>query len=277
MRQRALSWRVRCILPYRLQPRPHPLSPQPRTTAQASGNARLDSLDPDVLDQLPEAPQGRHITDEHRDTFFMYGGTWVWLNESQFRALPTQTQRALIAERRRTSRPKPSPSWPSQLTQHDLVRWVEAGVRPSRHNDVSESSWAKAADALPNARELAGTFPLKSGPNCFGTVMAAAGVAVAASTWMQPEPFSKWLSTHTTPVNGPGNDLEPGVVLVWHEHGEVAHGVVTMSDGWALNKPSQSWSSPTLVWTVGEVINHWRLPGTQLSRYRIVRSGVSQV
>lgn len=64
---------------------------------------------------------------------------------------------------------------------------------------------------------------------------------------------------------------EPGVVLVWHERGEVAHAVVTVGDGWVLNKPSQSWSSPTMVWTVRGSIDNWRLPGTRLSRYRLNR------
>ena len=144
-------------------------------------------------------------------------------------------------------------------------------MRPSRHEAVAHSCWAKAVPALPLARELAGTFPVSSGPNCFGTVMAATGVADVASTWVLQAPFAGWLAAHTTPVKGPSKDDEPGVVLVWHEHGELAHAVVTIGDGWVLNKPSQSWSSPTMVWTVDDVINNWRLPGTRLSRHCLNR------
>ena len=101
--------------------------------------------------------------------------------------------------------------------------------------------------------------------------MGAAGVADAATTWMLQEPFAKWLAANTTPVKGPRNDAEPGDILVWHERGEVAHAVVTVGGGWVLNKPSQCWSSPTMVWTVRDSIDNWRLPGTRLSRYRLNR------
>jgi hypothetical protein len=70
---------------------------------------------------------------------------------------------------------------------------------------VAEATWDALAGVLPTARELAGAFPPRSGPNCFGTVMGAAGVTGAAATWMQREPFEQW----------------------------------------ALHKPSQGWMSPT--------------------------------
>jgi hypothetical protein len=62
---------------------------------------------------------------------------------------------------------------------------VSEDLGPSRHGEVK--SWP--TEILPRARELAGTFPGGSGPNCFGTVMAAAGVEGAADEWMQRQPF----------------------------------------------------------------------------------------
>jgi hypothetical protein len=66
-----------------------------------------------------------------------------------------------------------------------LPRVISEDLGPSRHVEVK--SWP--TEILPRARELAGTFPRGSGPNCFGTVMAAAGVEGAADEWMQRQPF----------------------------------------------------------------------------------------
>ena len=38
------------------------------------------------------------------------------------------------------------------------------------------------------------------------------------------------------------------MVFVWTEHGELAHATVTVGAGWMLTKPSQSWSSPRMIW-----------------------------
>ena len=136
---------------------------------------------------------------------------------------------------------------------------------------MSAATWRRAAAAVPEAREVAGTFAAGSGPNCFGTVMAAAGVVEARSTWMLQEPFSEWLAERAEPVRGTSQDAVPGTVLVWHENDQLAHAAITIGDGWALSKPSQSWSSPTMVWTVSESITSWPLAGTRLSRHRLKR------
>ena len=233
---------------------------------------RVDRLEPRLRDGMIELGDDRQASAEHRDTFFMYSGIWVWLDEARFRQLPISTRRVLMAERRRVSRPKPSPPWPSRLEGEgdDCVRrWVEAGVRPSRHLAVTPATWRKATTVLPGARDIPGTFPAGSGPNCFGTVMAAAGLAEARTTWMLQEPFSQWLDEQTTPVRGTGHDDEPGIVQVWHERGQLAHAAVTIGGGWAISKPSQSWSSPAVIWTVRETVGSWRIPGTRLSRHRL--------
>lgn len=122
--------------------------------------------------------------------------------------------------------------------------------------------WQRARPLLPEAERLAGTFPLNgSGPNCFGNVLAAAGVPGADATRIFPETFQQWLDEHTEPVRGTTCDREPGTVLYWTEHDRLAHAAVTIGDGWLLNKPSQSWSSPRFVLAVTEVIHRWRSPG----------------
>lgn len=159
-------------------------------------------------------------------------------------------------------------AWPShpQLRVR-LVRWVEAGVRPSLHALAGSHLRHVTQGLLPRAAELAGTFPETSGANCFGAVMAAAGHPTHG--WVQQHEFEQWLHDRTAPATN-GSDGDPAQVLLWHEHGVLAYAAVTLGDGWVLHKPSQSWSSPTLVWTVEELVRSWRLPGTTLSRRAIV-------
>lgn len=230
---------------------------------------RVDEL----LSQLgPQVPRiDGTTTPEWRDTFFLYRGTWTWLTEDEFGALPLAVRRALRRGRRAGMRPKPSPVWPSALAQvadDPLLRWIEAGVAPSEHAQVDEATWARARRILPGAQALAGTFPSAgSGPNCFATVVAAADDLGRADEWMQTEDFDSWLDQRTTPWSGTARDDSPGTVLVWTEHGKLAHAAITLGDGWALHKPSQSWSSPRLVWSVRRLVNSWRFPSTRLSRH----------
>jgi hypothetical protein len=138
---------------------------------------------------------------------------------------------------------------------------VSEDLNRSRHREVS--SWPSSV--LPRARALAGTWPDGSGANCFGTVMAAAGIEGAASTWMQREPFEAWLAENTTPG---GKDDVPGTVFVWRSTSDhlVQHAAVTLGGGFVLHKPSQAWSSPRKVRTVAEVRRASRTAGSRLER-----------
>ena len=148
-----------------------------------------------------------------------------------------------------------------------LTRFVTGNRRASRHADVPQSVWKRATERLPGARELAGTFPDRSGPNCFGTVMAAAGVEGAEREWMLREPFEAWLASQTRLG---GIDDEPATVLVWRNtDGYVDHAAVTLEGGYALHKPSQGWMSPTKVLSVIEVKRSGAAPGLRLQRYQI--------
>jgi len=211
------------------------------------------------------ADDRERLSFELADSFMLYdvGDSAVcWLSRSGSRRLPAEVRRDQPARHR----------WPSRHGDQDvtrIVRFVAEGRRRSRHADVAATAWHRVRDILPAARDLAGTFPKGSGPNCFGTVMGAAGVAGAAETWMQREPFEDWLATATSPG---GRDDVAGTVLVWRDgESSVQHAAVTLGDGWALHKPSQGWMSPVKVLTVRDVIFSARARGHHLQRRSLLR------
>ncbi|MFB9992957.1 hypothetical protein ACFFLM_13360 [Deinococcus oregonensis] len=129
---------------------------------------------------------------------------------------------------------------------------------------MSPTEWQAAEKLLPRARTLAGTFAHGSGPNCFGTVMAAAGVLGAELEWMQREPFEEFLANHT---HAGGKDDHPGTLLVWRSKGrQLEHAAVTLGGGWALHKPSQTWMTPRAVLPAPALIRAYRTPGHRLER-----------
>jgi hypothetical protein len=214
----------------------------------------------DVADAAGLADDGGRLSFELTDSFGLYdvgGHAICWLTRAGSRRLPSEVRRDQPATHR----------WPSPDRARDVarvVRFVEEGRRRSRHAEVDEETWEHASGVLPTARDLAGTFPPGSGPNCFGTVMSAAGVAGAEGTWMQREPFEQWLAAASRPG---GRDDQAGTVLVWRDAGgAVQHAAVTLGDGWALHKPSQGWMSPTKVLTVRDAILSARVRGHHVER-----------
>lgn len=200
---------------------------------------------------------------ELRDSFWLYGGddqAVVWLDRRTSRQLPTSVRRGQPGAHR----------WPSPDRQRDIertIRFVEEGRRPSRHREVAD--WTEISTVLPAASGLAGTFAARSGPNCFGTVMAAAGVPGAEDEWMQLQPFEAWLTECTEPG---GTDSDLGTVLVWRDAtGQLSHAAVTLGGGWLLHKPSQGWMSPRKVLEVANGKMSSRMPGRYLSRRRLIR------
>ena len=160
--------------------------------------------------------------------------------------------------------------WPSLIAARprDVLRRVISDANaPSRHREVSAETWSRCADALPAAQHLAGTFAAGSGPNCFGTVMAAAGVANAEDVWMQQEPFDNWLSESTT---AGGDYCASGTVLIWRNTlGVALHAAVSIGDGWVLEKASQGWLSPRSILAVADVVRTGRRNGAHLQRHSI--------
>ncbi len=241
---------------------------------------QVGSLPVPDRDDLP-ATSSLTISMELQDTFWIYPADQprLWLSRAEFDALPTGLRRRLVSAQRDEHEVwlhgpdgRFGPWWPDALAGDlaPIIEFIERDRTPSRHAEVSDATWSAAADVLPGARDLAGTFAECSGPNCFGTVMAAAGVAGAASTWMQREPFEEWLAANTTPVAGTGRDRDTGTVFVWRDaDGAAQHSCVTLGDGWMLNKPSQGWMSPRFVWTVEQTKRHTREAGWRLHRRRI--------
>ncbi len=236
------------------------------------------------------------LPDELRDTFEVYtlvDGVGVgWLDEAAFMGYPREDRAALVRSQLTFGRSLvPSVRahqqvvgtaartqadgrrfvwWPSLLHGHgELLRaYVEEGRHSSRHDQVPDAVWDDITLRLPGARALAGTFAAGSGPNCFGTVLAAAGVDGAADSWMLREPFEEWLTTAT---QAGGDDTDIGTVLVWRSpDGLVQHAAITLGDGWALHKPSQGWMSPRKVLTVDEVKRSARARGRRLQRRRLI-------
>ncbi|UQN07100.1 hypothetical protein [Deinococcus sp. QL22] len=157
--------------------------------------------------------------------------------------------------------------WRSMLTPERVARLVSAESQPCQRQQVPEAVWQTAESVLPRALALAGTFAGGSGPNCFGTVMAAAGTVGAESEWMQREPFEAFLATHT---RSDDKDDQPGTLLVWRSKGrQVEHAAVTLGAGWALHKPSQSWITPRVVLPTRALIRAYRTPGHRLERRRL--------
>lgn len=237
------------------------------------------------------------IGPELRDTYTLWNvdrpSEVLWLSEPEFAALPRSERATLVrsqVERGRGAVPVVRRWlgvldattlriqadghrfvwWPSLIPDEDdqiLTRIVEEGGFPSRHRDIDTSVWRRASGIVPGAEALGGTFCRSSGPNCFGTVMAAAGIAGAADEWMLQEPFLDWLRSRCEPG---GTDDEPGTVLVWfNTEGLPVHAAVTIGGGWALEKPSQCWWTPRVVLRVDEVIRANRAPGQRLRRHRI--------
>jgi hypothetical protein len=167
--------------------------------------------------------------------------------------------------------------WPSLVASnpHEILSRVacaapdggERDALPSRHAEVARATWNRCAAALPKARRVAGSFPASSGPNCFGTVMAAAGVAETPHKWTLQAQFLAWLDAACRPG---GRDDDAGTVLLWRDSkGAPVHAVVTVGDGWVLEKASQEWWTPRAIRPVGDVIRTSRARGQRLERHRI--------
>lgn len=226
----------------------------------------------------------------------------IWLDEATFLDMPRSRRAALVraqVEHRRGAVPSvrrwanaiEASELRSQADGHRFVWWpslVEASrgeilprvvsrspdgaapaACPSRHRDVDAATWTKCARVLPNARGIAGSFPSASGPNCFATVMAAAGIAEVADDCVVQPPFLQWLDAV---CRRGGNDGDPGTVLVWRDSaGDPVHAAVTIGDGWALEKASAEWWTPRAVRSVVDVVRASRARGQRLQRYHLTR------
>jgi hypothetical protein len=167
--------------------------------------------------------------------------------------------------------------WPSLVASNPhavLPRVIDGSpdgasgrTHSSVHDTVPEETWTRCSLVLPDARRVAGSFPTSSGPNCFGTVMGAAGVAGAAHERVLQARFDEWLLTTCRPG---GRDGDPGTVLVWRDgSGDPVHAAVTIGGGWVLEKASEEWWTPRAIRSAAAVIKAARAPSQRLERHRI--------
>lgn len=246
----------------------------------------------------PQPPHSVTLTDDLRDTFKAWrvkgSKNHVWFDEGAFMSLPrTQRSRLVRAQVERNRGAVPTVKrwqslfdattlraqadghrfvwWPTLVDQHPsevLAGHVCDGQPASRHREVKASTWRRCEQLLPRAREIAGQFAQSSGPNCFATTLAAAGHA-DPHTWVVQEPFEEFLATSCT---SGGRDEDPGTVLVWRDgDGAPVHSAVTLGDGWALEKPAQTWWTPRVVLGVRDLIKANRCRGQRLERHHIPR------
>lgn len=247
-------------------------------------------------ERLPAPAEG--LTPELRDTFKVWRlhrrGEIVWLDEEAFLGLERRRRarlvrlqvtcaRGAVPSVRRWADLLPQDGLRAQGDGHRFVWWQSlVGMAPgrilerfvtdeadvTRHQIVATATWRRCTGVLPGARSLAGTFPPGSGPNCFGTVLAAAGVRGAGDEWIQQPTFETWLKRACLPG---GRDDDAGTVLVWRDQtGLPVHAAVTIGDGLALEKAAQTWWTPRIVGTVDDVKRASRAAGQRLERHRIV-------
>lgn len=250
----------------------------------------LTAKESQLLD-LPVEPRVESVwSPEDRDTFTIWNvaaqaDQVAWLTVSQWAELPLAKRRTLLGLQVRHGRgnvplgqhycsllPGLAPGrflWrPELLTLAVLDRLFTAEAAPCQRDLVPWEVWERAAPHLPRVKALAGTFtePDRAG-NCFGAVMGAAGIAEAEHVWMQRAPFETFVQDRTSPG---GQDSQPGTLLIWRStDGLSQHAAVTLGDGWAFHKPSQTWMTPRQVLPVQTIIRRHRTRGHRLSRYSL--------
>jgi hypothetical protein len=256
----------------------------------------------------PKTVPAGELTDELRHTYRVWRLDrrlrTVWLDEATFHgldrprraalvreqvahgrgAVPTVRRWAALVDRRAVVQQGDGHRfvwWPSLVATDPaaiLGRVIDACPdgsapegTPSRHREVAASTWRRCAAVLPLAGELAGSFPTSSRPNCFSTVLAAAGLA-GPDDFVVEAPFLAWLDGSCRPG---GDDEAAGTVLVWREGGRAGrpvHAAVTIGEGWVLEKASGEWWTPRAVRTVADVVRSTRSTGLRLERHHLVRT-----
>ena len=245
----------------------------------------------------PVPPATVTLTHELGDTYTVWrlrrDAPVVWFDEPSFLALPRSQRARLVRSQAEVGRGAvPTVRrwrtkldamalrqqadghrfvwWPSLVGPHAevvLADHVQDGQPASRHGDVAAGTWRRCERALPGARALAGTFANSGTANCFATTLAAAGDD-PGDDQVSRERFEGFLASR---CGRGGDDGEPGTVLVWRDRsGQVCHSAVTIGDGWALEKPAQTWWTPRVVLGVRELVGVNRAVGLRLERHRLL-------
>ena len=162
---------------------------------------------------------------------------------------------------------------PDDMRQAWLVDFVTAD-KPAvcLSPTLSEADWA----VMPydSIRALAGTFPARSGANCFSTTLAAITRHVdtaltIADFWLHQEPFLEGLERRGYHLLE--ETLKPDArdrVVVWNDQqGKPQHTCYLIGNGLVLNKNSQSWFSPRQILHLDSVLSEWKHEAFEIVLY----------
>lgn len=152
------------------------------------------------------------------------------------------------------------------------VSWRNQECRPV---ELSADAWERITEQVgPSVRRLAFTFAQKAGPNCLATAIAGlmpdpAMAENVADIWLYEEPFRKRLAArgliHPQPLP---DDPPAGSVLTFSDAaGRIQHSCCLLGDGLVLNKQSQSWYAPRLIWRLEDLLACWAEDGYSLQLY----------
>lgn len=161
------------------------------------------------------------------------------------------------------------------LTPAERRRWLHQFVSQDRisclSGDLDEDGWARLTEQHgPQIRLLAGTFAPHSGPNCLGTVLAAATrsphLALSiAGHWLHPEVFLRGLAERgyqATDLPAEADAMPAGAVINFvDESGRVQHAAYYLGDGLVLNKDAQSWFTPRQILRLPDFLHAWSEDG----------------
>jgi hypothetical protein len=141
----------------------------------------------------------------------------------------------------------------TRTARHD---WLQAVVS----EDGLESVPLEAI-SNPIIRELADSFAISSGPNCFATTLASvtndlAEARAISKLWLHQEPFFAGLQSRGYSVTA--NQPDTGDVIVWFDSSNLAqHACALIAPGLVLNKDAQRWSAPRQIIKLESVLENW--------------------
>lgn len=152
-----------------------------------------------------------------------------------------------------------------------LIDYISADGSPCIAATLTESHWQTMP--YPTIRQLAGTFALESGANCFATTLAAITPSQApmiASLWLQVDEFLAGVEArgyrYQPERTAHDADLHDAV-LIWYAGNAPQHACYLIQPNLVLNKNSQCWYSPRQLLTLTQLREDWRDQPTQMRVY----------
>ncbi|WP_424951357.1 hypothetical protein [Deinococcus sp.] len=246
--------------------------------------ARLSGLPLWQRDELHPS----HLPLSVRDTLNLHDvapeAEWaLLLDEQGFLALPPDLRLELLRSQQTFRRGgvwqepqtgQPFVWWPSTwqaLTPQARWEWLRGFLEedrpPCRRRELPTAQRDLLRRRFPELPRLMGSFAQGSGPNCFGSVMAACGVPGVEGLWLHAPLLLRWLNR----VASPSDTLDAcGTVLVWRDAaGKAQHAALSLGDGWLFHKEAQAWFAPRQVVRLQDALTRWHQDGWTVSGYAL--------